>query len=186
MESEFDSINIHKRGARGRFTRPTEDIFALVKLCTEDNIEFEVFYVTGEEFLLKWEIYEDIITNDRLSKLKEFDLVFLKDEEVQIMSKSPVNMMYPYSIWKCITIHKTENKNLRRQKENSVEMRINLWNLSSCVDESAFKFRSSFGEDKIEHYAIQILKIEHEDLEGWEIFSNFVNTEIFKDYYEKV
>ena len=145
-----------------------------------------MFYVAGEEYLLKWEIYEDILANERVSKLKEFDLVFLKEEEVQIMNKSPLNPMYPYSIWKCITIHKTENKNLRRQKENSVDVRINVWNLSGYVDEAAFEYTSSFGQDKNEYYAIQILKIEHEDPEGWEIFSNFVNTDIFNNYYESV
>ena len=89
--------------------------------------------------------------------------MFLKDEEAQIMNKSPINPMYPNSIWKYITVHKTENKNLRRQKENSVDVQINIWNLNGCVDESAFEFTSSFGEDKKEYYVLQIAKIEEED-----------------------
>ena len=38
MEADIDSIAIQKRGARGRFTRPLEDIFAIIRLESEDNI----------------------------------------------------------------------------------------------------------------------------------------------------
>ena len=39
--------------------------------------------------------------------MKLYDLVFLRDEEVQIMSICPLNPKYESSLWKNIIIHKT-------------------------------------------------------------------------------
>lgn len=97
-----------KRGVRGRVqSRSNEqDIIALLTLTTDKNIEFKVFFYPGYEYILRWQIYNDIIKEDRYGKFKLNDIIRIKDEEYQILEIRPLNPAYPSSLWKNIVVHK--------------------------------------------------------------------------------
>lgn len=65
---------------RGRVQKSSaQDILAFVTLKSL-NGEFRVFFSPGYEYLIKWEIYDDIMKNDRYGKFRLYDIVKIKSE----------------------------------------------------------------------------------------------------------
>lgn len=73
---------------------------------TPSGLELKVFFTPGYDYLIKWEIYDDIIKNDRYGKFNLYDIVRIKSEEIQIEEIRPLNELYTNSIWKNIIVHK--------------------------------------------------------------------------------
>jgi hypothetical protein len=92
---------------RGRIQKSSaQDILAFVTLKTPSGLELKVFFTPGYDYLIKWEIYDDIIKNDRYGKFNLYDIVRIKSEEIQIEEIRPLNELYTNSIWKNIIVHK--------------------------------------------------------------------------------
>jgi len=77
---------------------------------------------------VRWEIYNDIIKEDRYGKFKLYDIVTIKDDQYQILEIKPLNSAFPSSLWKNIVVHKAQSKNLRRSNGEE-EITVNIWNI---------------------------------------------------------
>lgn len=71
-----------------------------------ENILFYIYFLPGYEFILNWEVKEDIFQQSRYDKFELFDMASIKEESVQIMEVRPLSLAYPTSIWKNIVVHK--------------------------------------------------------------------------------
>lgn len=73
-------------------------------------------------------------------------------------------------MWKNIIVRKSENKYLRRSRDRSDDIPINIWNIEGLVDEKCFEYQSSMTSTLKEKYCERILKLSIEDQSKWEIF----------------
>ncbi len=76
-QSQPSYKNLNNR--RGRIQKSSvQDILAFITLKTLNGHELKVFFSPGYEYLIKWEIYDDIMRNDRYGKFSLYDIVRIK------------------------------------------------------------------------------------------------------------
>jgi hypothetical protein len=171
-----------KRVLKKEEPSPILMIVGLVNEQAEDSEPFWVFYIPGYEFLLPETVYAQIGEKKILEQIQLFDLVHLKEEEIQVIEIGPMEDRYPDSQWKMVKVRKTEGKRLRGNTKE-IERRLNIWRVSEEIDMLATNCT-------IEERHILALSNQIEDWmadgDSYNLFFDYVDFEIYPTYRHQI